>query len=107
MKQLVITKEDIVRQLAVIFDMPNDVVRDMVTEVFDYIRDQVCKGNTVSIRKFATISPRLHAARKARDIARKITIDMPARWTANFKASGYFNEQVEESLGGATTEELR
>lgn len=106
MKQLVITKEDIVRQLAVIFDMPNDVVRDMVTEAFDYIRDQVCKGNTVSIRKFATISPRLHKARKARDIARGLTIPIPARWTANFKASGYFNEQVDESLGGSVTEEL-
>ena len=87
MKQLVITKEDIVRQLAVIFDMPNDVVRDMVTEAFDYIRDQVCEGNTVSIRKFATISPRLHAARKAQDIARKMTIDTPARWTSHTKAT--------------------
>jgi DNA-binding protein HU-beta len=87
-------KSDLVNRIAAETGQNNEQVEIVVEAIFKQVRKALVKGNTIYLRGFGNFEVRHRAARKARDIRRKITIDIPSTKYPAFKPCKGFMEQV-------------
>ncbi|MDD7281682.1 MAG: HU family DNA-binding protein [Erysipelotrichaceae bacterium] len=72
--------------------------KEIVNEVFDFISQAVCQGDTVDVYGFGKFYSSDVAARKGINPATKEEIEIPASKSVRFKASKAFKDAVKESI---------
>lgn len=66
------------------------------------VKNEVAKGETVSMRNFGTFTTKYRKPKAARDILRNITITLPGCVIPAFKPAKIFSERVKEANSDLT-----
>lgn len=88
------TKKDIVDIVAEETGLQRKEVQITLEAAIEKIIKSVCKDDPVTLRGFGTFRPVLRKKKLARDISRKITVEIPERYVVKFVPSDDFSEQL-------------
>lgn len=90
------TKADIVSKIAEKTGVEKAVVLSVVEGFMDAVRQSLIDGENVYLRGFGTFFRKKKAAKKARNISKNITIDIPAHEAPAYKPSKEFASTLKE-----------
>ena len=79
-------------------DVTKKDVAAVIRTLFNVITDAVVNDEVVNITGFVKISPRVRAARKARNLKTGETIEIGPRKVVSFKAGASLKDRLRESL---------
>lgn len=65
---------------------------------FDAVKDSLAEGEAIYVRGFGSFVNKKRAAKKARNISKNITVEVPEHFIPSFKPSKEFSEQVKSSI---------
>lgn len=65
---------------------------------FDAVKDSLAEGEAIYVRGFGSFVNKKRAAKKARNISKNITVEVPEHFIPSFKPSKEFTEQVKSSI---------
>ncbi|MFH1146866.1 MAG: integration host factor subunit alpha [Pseudomonadota bacterium] len=84
---MALTKKDIVEQLHTKTGFPRQIMSQIVTAIFDTVKDDLLKGNNVKITNFGVLKVRNKKARPGRNMQTGDAMEVCARSVVTFKAS--------------------
>lgn len=90
------TKNELVSAIAKRSGISKADVEHVINNSMNVIRETVASGDSIIIRGFGTIEPKLRKAKKARIIATGETVNIPARKVPTFKPCFTFRQEVED-----------
>jgi DNA-binding protein HU-beta len=73
-------------------------VDQVLGTLIEEIQAQLARGENVKLQGLGTFEVKTRAPRKARDLTKNDTIEVPARQLPGFKASGLLRQLVSRSL---------
>lgn len=88
------TKADIVNTISKETGVEKAVVRSVVEEFMEQVRQALIKGENVYLRGFGTFLLKHRAAKTARNISKNTTIVVPAHNTPAFKPAKTFHASI-------------
>lgn len=91
---MALTKKDIVEQLHIKTGFPRQIMSQIVTAIFDTVRDDLLKGNNVKITNFGVLRVRDKKARPGRNMQTGNPMEVSARSVVTFKASRTLREAL-------------
>lgn len=89
------TKKELVSAIAKRSGISKADVEHVINNSLNVIRETVASGDSIYIRGFGTIEPKLRKAKKARIIATGETVNVPARKVPTFKPCFSFRQEVQ------------
>lgn len=89
------TKNELVSAIAKRSGISKADVEHVINNSLNVIRETVASGDSIIIRGFGTIEPKLRKAKKARIIATGETVNIPARKVPTFKPCFSFRQEVQ------------
>lgn len=88
------TKAEIVKAVAETTGFQKDTVLKVVEAYMETVKDSLIKGNPVYLRGFGSFIIKKRAAKSARNITAKTTVNIPAHNIPAFKPAKEFVENV-------------
>ena len=88
------TKAELVRQIAEETGQNADTVLTIIEGFMKATRNCLVNGDNLYLRGFGTFATKERAAKKARDISKGTTIEIPAHMVPTFKPSPEFKEML-------------
>lgn len=88
------TKAELITAIAIETGYDKTSIARIVESMMDNVKKSVAEGENVYLRGFGSFISKIRAQKVARDISRKMTIDVPAHRIPAFKASVEFANQV-------------
>lgn len=73
------------------------ICESVINASLEVVQDQLCQGDSVSIRGFGALVPRIRAAKVGRDIRRDHNVPIPVRCVPYFKPGTVLRAQVNEA----------
>ena len=90
------TKSEFIIEIAKRSGMSKAQVENVIDNSLNVVRETVAGGESIFIRGFGTMEPKLRKAKEARIIATGETINLPARKVPTFKPCFTFRQEVED-----------
>jgi DNA-binding protein HU-beta len=87
-------KQDLCKNIAQKTNQSIEAVKQTIDQFMAEIKEANAKKETVYLRGFGTFSAKLRAAKKAQNISKKETIEIPAHNVPYFKPSDEFKNAV-------------
>lgn len=91
------TKADIISEIASRTGISKTDIRTIIEEFMQLIKESLLMCFTVQIRGFGTFFRKKRASKKARNISKGTTIDIPAHEVPAFKPSKIFISSIKNS----------
>lgn len=89
------TKSEFISAIANRSAMSKSDVEHVINNSLNVVRETVASGNSIFVRGFGTIEPKLRKAKKARNISTGETVNIPARKVPTFKPCFSFRQEVQ------------
>ncbi len=86
-------KEELIEEIAFRTGVEKVTASVMVEAFMAVVKEQVAKGDVVTLRGFGSFSLKRRAAKTGRNISKNVTIDIPERFVPYFKPSKNFLEK--------------
>ena len=96
--KLVMTKADIVQQIANQTGLDKKDVQKVVELFMNEVKDALNQGENVYLRGFGTFAVKKRAKKLARNISKNETVVVPERFVPAFKPSRSFIESVKNNV---------
>jgi DNA-binding protein HU-beta len=90
------TKADLINELAGRTGFSRAIVREIIDEFFQVVKESILNHFTVQIRGFGTFFRKKKASKKARNLSKNIPITIPAHEVPAFKPSKEFQNCLKE-----------
>lgn len=84
------TKAEIITEIASRTGVNKAVIRDIIEVFMQVIKESLLQGFTVQLRGFGSFFRKQRASKKARNISKNITIEVPAHEVPAYKPSKNF-----------------
>jgi len=97
-KIMVMTKADIVQNIANQTGLDKRDVQKVVELFMNEVKDSLNHGENVYLRGFGTFAVKKRARKKARNISKNETVIVPERFVPAFKPSKSFVESVKNNV---------
>lgn len=92
------TKADLVKQVSEALKEDSSVAQQYVEAVIQIMSRRMTEGETLYIRGFGTMGPKLRAAKIARNIKGNTPLSLPPRYKIIFKAAKSLNEAANKNI---------
>lgn len=92
----IMTKADIVSEIAKSTGLEKVLVLDVVESFMESVKESLAKGNNVYLRGFGSFVVKQRAEKAARNISKNVTITIPAHKIPSFKPAKTFVDQVKK-----------
>lgn len=92
-----ITKADIIDEIGSITGVDKATVRIVIEAFMQVVKESLLKGFMVQLRGFGSFFRKKRASKKARNIAKNITIEVPAHEVPAYKPSKSFVNDIKNS----------
>ncbi len=92
----IMTKADIVSEIAKSTGLEKVLVLDVVESFMESVKETLAKGNNVYLRGFGSFVVKQRAEKAARNISKNVTITIPAHKIPSFKPAKTFVDQVKK-----------
>ena len=90
------TKADMVNEIANRTGLSKAEIKTIIEEFLQLIKESILAGMSIQLRGFGTFFRKRKAAKKARNISKNITIDIPAQEAPAYKPSKEFAAALKE-----------
>ena len=93
-RQTNMTKADMVNEIANRTGLSKAEIKTIIEEFLQLIKESILAGMSIPLRGFGTFFRKKKASKKARNISKGTTIDIPAHEAPAYKASKEFASAV-------------
>ena len=91
---MVMTKSELIRQVAKKTQCTQDHIDKVITETFKIIRSNVKSGHPVKIAGFGTFEKGKHKSRNVKTPSVNGAVKIPAMWYPKFRPSPHFKHLI-------------
>ncbi len=91
------TKADIIAKIAQKTNMDKMSVQIAVEAFFDVVKENMAEGENIYVRGFGSFINKRRAKKVARNISKKVSMEIPEHYVPSFKPSKSFVETVKKS----------
>ncbi|MCU0325193.1 MAG: integration host factor subunit beta [Spirosomaceae bacterium] len=92
------TKAEVISAIADKTGVDKASVSVTLESFFETVKAELSKGEGVFVRGFGSFVNKKRAAKKARNISAKTTVDVPEHYVPGFKPAKEFTEQVKSNV---------
>jgi len=92
------TKADIIKEIQERTNLNRDVIKIVVDNFMDVVKDNMVRGENIYLRGFSTFLLKERKEKKARIITRNETIIIPPHYKPFFKPAPEFAKAVKENI---------
>lgn len=92
-----VTKADIIAKIAQKTTLDKMSVQVAVEAFFDVVKENMAEGENIYVRGFGSFINKRRAKKVARNISKKVSIEIPEHYVPSFKPSKSFVETVKSS----------
>lgn len=89
-----ITKADVIDEIASRTGVDKTVIRVIIEAFMQVVKDSLVQGFAVQLRGFGSFFRKKRASKKARNITKNITIEVPAHEVPAYKPSKSFVNEI-------------
>ena len=88
------TKDDLIRRTADKAGVETNIARLVVEAAIETTMEFIANGESLYLRGFGTLQPKLRKAKKARNISKNTTLVIPAHKVPHFQPSPHFKNRL-------------
>ena len=92
------TKAEVISIVADKTGLNKESVSVALEGFFEAVKDSLADGEAIYVRGFGSFVNKKRAAKKARNISKNITVEVPEHFIPSFKPSKEFTEQVKTTV---------